>query len=65
MKNLNFISESEFQKTKNEKVIFFTAEEEGIKAPHFVMFIRGQLIKKYGEELVEKGGLKVTATLDW
>lgn len=65
MKNLNFISESEFQKTKNEKVIFLTAEEEGIKAPHFVMFIRGQLIKKYGEELVEKGGLKVTATLDW
>lgn len=65
MKNLNFISEEEFEKTKNEKVNFLSRAEEGIKAPHFVMFIRDQLVKKYGEETVEKGGLKVITTLNW
>lgn len=65
MRNLNFISEEEFQKAKNEQVVFANRPEEGIKAPHFMMFIRGQLIKKYGEETVEKGGLKVITSLDW
>jgi len=35
------------------------------KAPHFVMYVRQQLIERYGEKLVEQGGLKVTTTLDW
>ena len=38
--------------------------ETGIKAPHFVMYVKDQLVKKYGETLVAKGGLKVTTTLD-
>jgi len=37
---------------------------ENIIAPHFVMYIRGILTEKYGERLVEQGGLKVTTTLD-
>lgn len=36
-----------------------------IKAPHFVMYIKDQLVSEYGEEMVEKGGLKVTTTLDY
>lgn len=36
----------------------------GIKAPHFVAFVKEQLVNKYGEEKVEKGGLKVTTSLD-
>lgn len=35
-----------------------------IKAPHFVMYIREQLAKKYGERTVSQGGLKVITTLD-
>lgn len=35
------------------------------KAPHFVMYVRALLIERYGEKLVEQGGLKVTTTLDW
>jgi 1A family penicillin-binding protein len=35
-----------------------------IKAPHFSLFIRDLLIKKYGEQKVEEGGLRVTTTLD-
>jgi len=36
-----------------------------IKAPHFVMYIRQILAEKYGEEVLEKGGLEVTTTLDY
>ena len=33
-------------------------------APYFVEEVRAQLIRKYGDELVYNGGLKVTTTLD-
>lgn len=36
-----------------------------ILAPHFVMYIRSQLIDKYGQRAVEEGGLKVRTSLDW
>ena len=35
-----------------------------IKAPHFVMYVRDELEKKYGKAFVEQGGLDVTTTLD-
>lgn len=35
-----------------------------IKAPHFVMYVKELLVQKYGENLVERGGLKVKTTLD-
>ncbi|MFH0830472.1 MAG: PKD domain-containing protein, partial [Parcubacteria group bacterium] len=35
-----------------------------IKAPHFVFWVKDVLVEKYGEQLVEKGGLRVTTTLD-
>lgn len=35
-----------------------------IKAPHFVMYTRELLAKKYGERTVSQGGLKITTTLD-
>ena len=38
--------------------------EPNIKAPHFVMYVKQQLVDKFGEALVERGGLKVTTTLD-
>lgn len=65
MKELNFISPNEYNIAKNEKAIFLTQKYQGIKAPHFVMYIRDELVKKYGEEIVEKGGLKVITTLDF
>lgn len=36
-----------------------------IKAPHFVMWVREQLVEKYGQKTVETGGLNVITTLDW
>lgn len=35
-----------------------------ITAPHFVFTVREQLVQKYGEALVERGGLRVITTLD-
>ena len=34
------------------------------KAPHFVLFVKKQLIEKFGEKVVEDGGLRVVTTLD-
>lgn len=36
-----------------------------IKAPHFSMAVRDYLIDKYGEDVINKGGLKVITTLDY
>ncbi len=35
-----------------------------IKAPHFVMYVKQELANQFGEALVERGGLKITTTLD-
>lgn len=35
-----------------------------IKAPHFVFYVKDLLVKKYGEQTVEQGGLKVYTSLD-
>ncbi len=34
------------------------------KAPHFVQYVQAQLEEKYGERLVQQGGLTVTTTLE-
>lgn len=38
---------------------------ENISAPHFVMYVKDYLEKKYGVQMLEQGGLKVYTTLDW
>ncbi|MFH0853499.1 MAG: PBP1A family penicillin-binding protein [bacterium] len=37
---------------------------EAIKAPHFVIYVRELLTEKFGEKIVEQGGLKVITTLE-
>lgn len=58
-----YITNAEAEKAKEEKLTF-RPRREGILAPHFVFFVRELLAEKYGEETVEKGGLKVMTTLD-
>lgn len=65
MKENGMITESEYDSALQENVEFQKQEDYGIKAPHFVMFIREYLEDKYGAEVVEKEGLKVVTTLDW
>ncbi|BCX14910.1 MAG: hypothetical protein KatS3mg088_593 [Patescibacteria group bacterium] len=44
--------------------VTFKPREVGFKAPHFVQYIQKILEEKYGQEVVENGGLRVTTTLD-
>lgn len=59
------ITEDEYNQAKNEKVGFRPQEEFGIKAPHFVMYVKEELVKKYGERVLEEGGLRVITTIDY
>lgn len=63
MHDLGFISDSDYAVAK-EETISFTSNQEGILAPHFVFMVRDYLIQKYGEDMVERGGLTITTTLD-
>lgn len=65
MLELNFISQEEYDAAKNEAVVFAPQATIGIKAPHFVFFIKDYLEQKYGSETVESKGLKVITTLDY
>jgi len=60
-----YINNDEYNKALNEKVSFAGADERGLKAGHFVMYVRQYLEQKYGEETVREGGLKVITTLDY
>jgi penicillin-binding protein 1C len=42
----------------------FNKNENQLLAPHFVFWIKDELSQKYGEEMVEGGGLEITTTLD-
>ena len=61
----NFISQEEYEQALNEEVIFLPQEKYGIKAPHFVEFVRQYLIDKYGDEALREKGLRVITTLDY
>lgn len=65
MVNSGYITKDEGVTAKKVEVAFLPSEERGIKAPHFVFFIKSYLEEKYGQEVVEAGGLSVTTTLDW
>ena len=65
MKEEDFITSPEYEAAQKESVSFLPAEDGGIKAPHFVFYVRSYLEEKYGLDAVEKGGLRVVTTLDW
>lgn len=48
-----------------DKVKFQSQNESAIKAPHFSFYIKDLLVKQFGENMVEHGGLRVTTTLDY
>lgn len=60
-----FITTEEYDAAKVDEVAFETEIVAGIKAPHFVMYIREQLAEKFGEEALAEKGYKVVTTLDW
>ncbi len=63
---LGYISSEAAEAAKKEDVFAKLAKNtENIKAPHFVMYVRDQLEAEYGNEYLEKEGLKIITTLDW
>ncbi len=59
----NFITKSQLTEAENALLVFAPLKN-GIQAPHFVMYVRSLLAEKYGEDVVEQGGLEVTTSLD-
>ncbi len=59
------ITQEEYDAATAETVAFQPQSVTGIKAPHFVMFIREQLVERYGEEALAERGLRVITTLDY
>ncbi len=59
----NYINSRQFLDAKDKKVKFLPSVGP-LMAPHFVMWVKQELIKKYGEYAVYNNGLKVYTTLD-
>src|SRR3990167_140183 len=65
MREDSYITREQEEELKKEiPQIKFSASEQGIRAPHFVFYVRNLLAERYGEKFLEQGGLKVTTTLD-
>lgn len=54
----------EYELKKSLPNVKFATESAQFKAPHFVFYVKNQLVEKFGEKLVDGGGLRVTTTLD-
>jgi membrane peptidoglycan carboxypeptidase len=59
------ITQEQLDTAKAEKVTFLPKSTFGIKAPHFVMFVKDFLEQKYGKDVLEQGGLRVITTLNY
>ena len=63
MREDGYLDETTKLEVEESKLQFAPPKTE-IKAPHFVMYIKDLLERKYGSRLVQMGGLRVTTTLD-
>lgn len=60
-----YISQEVYETTLKEVEDYrFYESKNALAAPHFVFWVKEILSEKYGEEMVEGGGLKITTTLD-
>jgi len=60
-----YITPEQAEKAKSTDTLKkIVPRRESILAPHFVMYVKEKLVEKYGQRMVEQGGLKVITTLD-
>lgn len=57
-----YISQDEADKAKDQDINY--KKQEITKATHFALWVKEILAEKYGDKMVEQGGLRVTTTLD-
>lgn len=60
-----FITQEEYDSAKKENVEFLKKNDSSIKAPHFVFYVLEQIKNKYGEEIINTGGLRVKTTINY
>jgi membrane peptidoglycan carboxypeptidase len=58
-----YIDEDQARRAREEK-LYFASVPFDIRAPHFVMYVRGLLEEELGLERLEQGGLNIYTTLD-
>jgi 1A family penicillin-binding protein len=63
MVSQGYITRKQAAEAYAEKLAFQSFQVP-IQAPHFVMYVKDLLVRKYGLSEVERGGLQVTTTLD-
>ncbi len=59
---------SQIQETEARNLlpsVRFASPDSGLRAPHFVAYVKELLTEKFGSSLVSGGGLRVTTSLDW
>jgi 1A family penicillin-binding protein len=64
MKDLGFITSEQAEVALKEDTAL-QPRLTNINAPHFVLYVKELLEEKYGQRIVEEGGLKVITTLNW
>ncbi|MFC1638680.1 transglycosylase domain-containing protein [Patescibacteria group bacterium] len=65
MVELGYITPEQAEEAKADDVLARVKPRGiGIVAPHFVFHVREQLAEEFGEQILERGGLKVVTTLD-
>ena len=60
----NFLTREEAEMVKKEEIEFAKILAP-IKAPHFSLWVKQYLEKKYGEDFLREKGLRVYTSLDW
>ncbi|HPI67068.1 MAG TPA: PBP1A family penicillin-binding protein [bacterium] len=61
--NEGYVSQEKIEEAKKQN-LEFSKTSSAVTAPHFVFYIRELIAEKYGEKMLEEGGLKIITTLD-
>lgn len=64
MYKLGYINEEQLSLAQDAE-LHYLYEVTGIKAPHFVMYVREQLEREFGNNQLTSAGLNIVTTLDW
>ncbi|MFH0820696.1 MAG: penicillin-binding transpeptidase domain-containing protein, partial [Candidatus Peregrinibacteria bacterium] len=65
MKELGYIGQEEVEAAlKEAETKEFLTPKDNTVGIHFVLYVRELLEQKYGKDIIERGGLKITTTLD-
>ena len=65
MLEVGFINKAQYDAAKKERVVFYEKINQGIKAPHFSMWLKDTLAERYGLDNIENNNFKVISTINW